>query len=83
MNTYHFLGGPCAEIAALSNHASSRPEDSVVAVVAARGPSGTVIPPCGKCRQVVFDLDPAIRFVLREPGGLSVHSAAELLPPRL
>lgn len=80
MNTYHFLGGPCAEMAALSNHASSRPEDPVVAVVAARGPSGTVIPPCGKCRQVVFDLDPAIRFVLREPGGLSVHSAAELLP---
>lgn len=80
VNTYHFLGGPCAEMAALSNHASSRPEDPVVAVVAARGPSGTVIPPCGKCRQVVFDLDPSIRFVLREPSGLATRSAAELLP---
>lgn len=80
MNTYHFLGGPCAEMAALSNHASTRPEDPVVAVVAARGPSGTVIPPCGKCRQVLFDLDPSIRFVLHGPGGLSVRSAAELLP---
>ncbi|MCL3776626.1 MULTISPECIES: ASCH domain-containing protein [unclassified Actinomyces] len=80
VNTYHFLGGPCAEVAALSNHASSRPDDPVVAVVAARGPSGAVIPPCGKCRQVMFDLDPGIRFVVREPSGLTTRTAAELLP---
>lgn len=80
LNTYHFLGGPCAEVAALSNHASSRPDDPVVAVVAARGPGGAVIPPCGKCRQVLFDLDPGIRFVVREPSGLTTRTAAQLLP---
>lgn len=80
LNTYHFLGGPCGEIAALSNHASSRPDDPVVAVAAANGPTGAVIAPCGKCRQVLFDIDPGIAFVVREANGLTTRTAAELLP---
>lgn len=80
LNTYHFLGGPCGEISALSNHAASRPDDPVVAVVAAYGPTGDVISPCGKCRQVLFDLDPAIACIVRGPGGLEAIEVRELLP---
>lgn len=80
MNTYHFLGGPCGEVAALSNHATSAPDDQIVAVAAAYGPSGDIIAPCGKCRQIIFDLSPAIRFIVREPNGLTTRAAEELLP---
>ncbi|MGJ3509829.1 ASCH domain-containing protein [Enemella sp. A6] len=80
LNTYHFLGGPCGEIAALSNHASSRPNDPIVAVAAVYGPTGAVIAPCGKCRQVLLDIDPGIRFVVREANGLTSRTAADLLP---
>lgn len=80
LNTYHFLGGPCGEIAALSNHASSHPEDPIVAVAAVSGIAGGPIAPCGKCRQVFYDLDQTIRFVVRDAAGLTSRTAAELLP---
>lgn len=80
LNTHHFLGGPCGEIAALSNHASTCPEDPIVAVAAAYGPTGDVIAPCGKCRQILFDTDPSIRFVVRDASGLVTRTAHELLP---
>lgn len=80
LNTFHFLGGPCGEIAALSNHASTAPEDPIVSVAAARGAHGEIISPCGKCRQVLFDVSPEIRFIVREPNGLTVRTARELLP---
>ena len=80
LNTHHFTGGPCGEISALSNHASTHPDDPIVATAAAYGPTGSVIAPCGKCRQVFFDLDPAIRSVVRTPMGLEARPVAELLP---
>ena len=58
LNAYHFLGGPCGEVTALANHAAECPQDPVTAVVAVYGPTQQVIPPCGKCRQVLFDIDP-------------------------
>lgn len=80
MNSYHFLGGPCGEVAALSNHASTAPDDPIVAVATAYGPTGDIIAPCGKCRQVFFDLSPATLFIVREPNGLTTRTAEELLP---
>ena len=80
LNTFHYLGGPCGEIAALSNHASTCPDDPIVAVAAAYGPTGEIIAPCGKCRQVVFDISPDICFVVREPNGLTTRTAKTLLP---
>ena len=80
LNAYHFLGGPCGEIAALSNHAAHASGDPILAVVAVHGPTGAVIPPCGKCRQVLFDLSPDIRCVVREPNGLTARTVSELLP---
>lgn len=80
VNTYHFLGGPCGEISALSNRAATHPDDPIVTVAAAYGPTGDVITPCGKCRQVLFDLDPAIRCVVRQANGLTTRPVDELLP---
>lgn len=80
VNTYHFLGGPCGEINALSHRAATYPHDPIVAVAAAYGPTGDVIPPCGKCRQILFDIDPAIHCIVREANGLTALPASELLP---
>lgn len=80
LNTFHFLGGPCGEIAALSNHAASAADDPIVASAAVHGPTGEVMAPCGKCRQVLHDIDPGIRFVVRDASGLVTRTARELLP---
>ncbi|MEL4358928.1 MULTISPECIES: ASCH domain-containing protein [unclassified Luteococcus] len=80
LNAFHFLGGPCGEISALANHAATCPEDPIDAIVAVYGPTGQVISPCGKCRQVLFDTDPAIQCVVRGSNGLEALSVSELLP---
>ncbi|MHA6803241.1 ASCH domain-containing protein [Salinifilum ghardaiensis] len=80
VNTYHFLGGPCGEVSALSNRAATHSDDPIVAVAAAYGPTGDVIPPCGKCRQILFDIDPAIRCIVREANGLTAVPVRDLLP---
>lgn len=80
LNSFHFLGGPCGEVAALSNHASTDPDDPIAAVAAAYGPTGDIIAPCGKCRQIFFDTSPSIRFVVREANGLTARTVGELLP---
>lgn len=80
LNEYHFLGGPCGEITALANHAAACPDDPVVAVVAVYGPTGQVIAPCGKCRQVLYDRDPAIECVVRGSNGLEAVTVTGLLP---
>lgn len=80
LNTYHFLGGPCGEVAALSNHASTVPDDPIVGVAAAYGPTSDIIAPCGKCRQIFFDTSPSILFVVREATGLTARTVGELLP---
>lgn len=80
LNAFHFLGGPCGEVSALAAHASTCPDDPVVAVAAVYGPTGNVIAPCGKCRQVLFDLDPSIQCVVRGSNGFEAPTVAELLP---
>lgn len=80
VNVYHFLGGPCAEISALSKHTEIASDDPVSTVVAVYGPTGDVISPCGKCRQILFDLDPNIKAIVRTPNGFMSFAIRELLP---
>lgn len=80
LNAHHFLGGPCGEVSALANHAASYPEDPIQAVVAVYGPTGEVVPPCGKCRQVLFDVNPSIQCIVRGNNGLQALAVEELLP---
>ena len=80
VNVYHFTGGPCAELVVLGAAwaAGATELESIVAV----GDGGRgVVPPCGRCRQVMADLHPAIRVIVPSgDGSLSAVVASELLP---
>ncbi len=80
VNVYHFTGGPCAELVVLgtARAAGATELESIVAV----GDGGRgVVPPCGRCRQVMADLHPAIRVIVPSgDGALSAVVARELLP---
>lgn len=80
LNSHHYLGGPCAEVTALAKHAEIAPDDPVRAIVAIYGPTGRVISPCGKCRQILFDRDPAIECIVHNANGLEPLSVSDLLP---
>jgi cytidine deaminase len=75
VNLYHFTGGPCAEMVALANAIGDggRPTHIVAVGDGQRG----VIPPCGRCRQVMVDYFPNIEVML--PGGRYV-TVESLMP---
>ena len=81
VNVYHFSGGPCAEPVAIGQAAASdrasMPLTTIVAVIA---DGGTVIPPCGRCRQMLYDYYPEIRVILRVESGLAGVPVSDLLP---
>ena len=81
VNVYHFSGGPCAEPvaigAAVADPEVELPLTTMVAVVA---DGGGVIPPCGRCRQMLYDYYPDIRVILQVESGLAAVPIAELLP---
>ncbi|WP_327131026.1 cytidine deaminase [Streptomyces sp. NBC_01343] len=81
LNVYHFTGGPCAELVVLGAAAARgiRELDTIVAVGdRERG----VLPPCGRCRQVLLDLHPGLRVILGAGGTLRAVPVADLLPER-
>ncbi len=79
VNVYHFTGGPCAELVALGAARAAGATD--LDVIVAVGDEGRgVLSPCGRCRQVLVDLHPAIRVVVPTPDGDRVTDAADLLP---
>ena len=59
LNVFHFTGGPCAELVVLGVAAGGAPLVSMVAVK-----QTGVVPPCGRCRQVLFDYFPDLRVVI-------------------
>lgn len=79
VNVFHFTGGPCAELVALgvAAGAGSGPIAGIVAV----GDGGRgVIPPCGRCRQVLFDQQPDCLVVVPSGAGPMTVPARDLLP---
>jgi cytidine deaminase len=80
INHYHFTGGPCAELVALSN-ARAAGAGELVTIVAVRGEeSREVMSPCGRDRQVFIDYYPNIRVLLTTPNGVKSVSCQDLLP---
>jgi cytidine deaminase len=55
VNVSHFTGGPCAELAVLGA-AAAVSDDPIMTIVAVADAGRGVIPPCGRCRQVLLDL---------------------------
>ncbi|MEU6128516.1 ASCH domain-containing protein [Saccharopolyspora sp. NPDC047091] len=79
MNVSHFTGGPCAEPVVIGQAAASgsAPLTTMVAVLA-RGRQ--VIPPCGRCRQQLYDYFPGSRAIVHGKNGLEAVPIADLLP---
>lgn len=79
VNVFHFTGGPCAELVALGTAVAAGARQLVM--IAAVGDRGRgVIPPCGRCRQVLLDLHPDIRVAVPTKAGMQVRGIRELLP---
>ncbi|OWY62359.1 hypothetical protein B7486_58870, partial [cyanobacterium TDX16] len=66
MNLHHFTGGTDAEVAALARVVSEGEEPVLIVAVGHDGRG--VIPPCGRCRQVMSDQFPAIEVVIDDDG---------------
>ena len=89
VNVFHFTGGPCAELVVLGIAAAA--QAGPLLAIAAAGKNGRgLIPPCGRCRQVLLDLHPDIVVAVPAstapastvPGGrgVQVQPIRELLP---
>ncbi|MDQ1040709.1 cytidine deaminase [Streptomyces sp. V3I8] len=79
VNAYHFTGGPCAELVLLGTAAAQGVYglDTIVAV----GDRGRgVVPPCGRCRQVLLDYFPALKVIVGAGDRLRTVSVTDLLP---
>ncbi|MEV4656145.1 cytidine deaminase [Micromonospora sp. NPDC049301] len=79
VNVYHFTGGPCAEIVAVGA-AATQGVTELETIVAVGDRGRGVIPPCGRCRQVLRDYFPALRVIVGPADALRVVEISELLP---
>ena len=79
VNVYHFTGGPCAEIVALGVAATAQ-AGPLIAMAAAGDGSRGLIPPCGRCRQVMLDLHPDLLVAVPTDSGPQMRPIAKLLP---
>lgn len=79
VNVYHFTGGPCAELVALG--AAVAAGATHLLTVAAAGDRGRgLIPPCGRCRQVLLDQHPDILVAVPGADGPVMRPIHTLLP---
>ncbi|MEU6236297.1 cytidine deaminase [Kitasatospora sp. NPDC047058] len=79
LNAYHFTGGPCAETALIGAAAGQGAYD-LRTIVAVGDQSRGVIPPCGRCRQVLLDYFPDIRVIVAAGGAVHTVPVHDLLP---
>ncbi|KAL4793147.1 Blasticidin-S deaminase [Aspergillus venezuelensis] len=81
VNVYHFTGGPCAELVVLGVAAAAGASQLTHIVAVGNSQRGT-LSPCGRCRQVLLDLQPGIKVILGPSGSKDARSVAiaELLP---
>ena len=76
------LHGPCAETIAIGKALTSgeREFDCIVAVAIRENDGFEVLPPCGNCRQTLFDYMPDCEVIIKTESGLKKLPARELLP---
>ncbi|PZF92143.1 cytidine deaminase [Micromonospora deserti] len=79
VNVYHFTGGPCAEVVAVGA-AATQGVTELETIVAVGDRGRGVIPPCGRCRQVLRDYFPELRVIVGPPDALRAVPIGELLP---
>lgn len=79
VNAYHFTGGPCAELV-LVGAAAAQGVDELDTIVAVGDRERGVVPPCGRCRQVLLDYFPALRVIVGGGGRTRTVPVTDLLP---
>lgn len=79
VNVYHFNGGPCAELVALGVAAAAG-ATKLTHIVAVANEGRGVLSPCGRCRQVLYDLHPGIKAVVPSTEGMRMVCVDDLLP---
>lgn len=80
VNAYHFTGGPCAELV-LIGAAAAQGVYELDTIVAVGDRDRGVVPPCGRCRQVLLDYFPGVEVIVGEGDDrLRAVPIAELLP---
>jgi cytidine deaminase len=81
VNVFHFTGGPCAELVVLGVAAGAGAQKLThIVAVGEDGGEGTIMNPCGRCRQVLRDFHPGIKVVVQVDGAEVSVSIDELLP---
>ncbi|AYG84807.1 Blasticidin-S deaminase [Streptomyces hundungensis] len=79
VNAYHFTGGPCAELVLIGT-AAAQGAYELETIVAVGDRDRGVVPPCGRCRQVLLDYYPATHVIVGSGDRLGTVSIGELLP---
>ncbi|MGW7332645.1 cytidine deaminase [Streptomyces sp. NPDC054840] len=79
VNAYHFTGGPCAELV-LIGAAAAQGAYALDTIVAVGDRDRGIVPPCGRCRQVLLDYFPAIEVIVGTGGHPRAFPIADLLP---
>ncbi|MFE0644932.1 cytidine deaminase [Streptomyces sp. NPDC058877] len=79
VNAYHFTGGPCAELV-LIGAAAAQGAHELTTIVAVGDRDRGVVPPCGRCRQVLLDYFPTLKVIVGEGDRLRTVRIVELLP---
>ncbi|MER6122034.1 cytidine deaminase [Streptomyces sp. NPDC001795] len=79
VNVYHFTGGPCAELV-LIGAAATQGAYELDTIVAVGDRDRGVVPPCGRCRQVLLDYFPDLKVIVGAGDRLRTVSITDLLP---
>ncbi|MGV9251204.1 cytidine deaminase family protein [Streptomyces sp. NPDC003697] len=79
VNAYHFTGGPCAELVVIGA-AAAQGAYELETIVAVGDRDRGVVPPCGRCRQVLLDYFPAIEVIVGDSDGVRAVPISDLLP---
>ncbi|HVF44881.1 MAG TPA: hypothetical protein VM936_17785 [Pyrinomonadaceae bacterium] len=72
--------GFCAEHAAVAEMLKAR--ESHIRMIVAVGSDGAVLPPCGRCRELIWQVSPLNRSTLVVLGDGVLKQLGELLPDR-
>lgn len=79
VNAYHFTGGPCAELVLIGT-AAAQGAYELDTIVAVGDRDRGVVPPCGRCRQVLLDYFPALKVIVGNDDRVRTVLIADLLP---
>ena len=79
VNAYHFTGGPCAELVVIGA-AATQGIYELDTMVAVGDRERGVVPPCGRCRQVLLDYFPALKVIVGVGDRVRTVPVTDLLP---